>query len=49
MSTTTISLPRPFILVKAWLASVLMGGLSYMGKAAALASHGEGAHKSGDL
>src|SRR6266849_4799816 len=25
MSTTTISLPRPFILMKAWLASALMG------------------------
>jgi len=26
MSTTTISLPRPFILMKAWLASALMRG-----------------------
>src|SRR5262249_39832641 len=37
MSTTTISLPRPFILTKAWLASALMGGplsAPYRGKLA---------------
>src|SRR5262245_56630740 len=37
MSTTTISLPRPFILTKGWLASALMGGPLlplYLGKLA---------------
>src|SRR5712671_4036866 len=39
MSTTTISLPRPFILTNGWLASALMGkpGLPpYMGKPSVL-------------
>src|SRR4051794_25875278 len=52
MSTTTISLPRPFILTKAWLASVLMGRLlssPYMCKRASGATTAFGGRRAGLL